>query len=167
MTESGSPYLPPPPSPYPHPQAPVGTPPARRSPMAVRHLASAVIALVLTPVGLLVFDYGAGRYRMEQARTFDNSETGGELALILLGVAILVAVGATGRVSGLGPVLAGLVWGLLPFLWFLADLEGFFRFSRDLPTTQFWFGDPPYLFPLVAALGVGAGLAGRWRGRPQ
>lgn len=167
MTESGSPYLPPPPPHLPAYGAPHGSPPRERSSMALRHLASVVGALVLTPVGLLVFDYGAGRYRMEQARTFDNSETAGELALILLGGAILVAVAATGRLSGLGPLLAGVVWGALPFLWFLADLESFFRLSRDLPSTHHWFGDPPYLFPLVAALGIGAGLAGRWRGRPQ
>jgi hypothetical protein len=132
--------------------------------MALRHLASVVLALGLTPVGVLVLDYGAGKYYLERARNFDNSGAVGELLLVLLGALILLAVAATARLSGLGPVLAGLVWGLVPFLWFLADIESFFDLTRDLPSTYFWFGSPSYLFPLVAVACVGAGLAGRWRG---
>jgi hypothetical protein len=133
--------------------------------MVLRHLGSVVLALGLTPVGVLVFDYGAGKYYVERARNFDNSGAAGELLLMLVGALVLLAVAATARLSGLGPVLAGLVWGLVPFAWFLADIESFFDFTRDLPSTYYWFASPSYLFPLVAAMLVGAGLAGRWRGR--
>lgn len=168
MTESGAPYAPPPPPPNASaPFAPPFAPPSRprRRSMALRHLGSVALALALTPVGILVFDYGAGRYNLEHSRTFDNSGTAGELALMFLGAAVLVAAAASARLSGLGPVLAGLVWGVLPFVWFLADLRSFFDFSQDLPSTHFWFSSPPYLFPLVAAMLLAAGLVGRWRGR--
>ncbi|TNM38587.1 hypothetical protein FHP29_15255 [Nocardioides albidus] len=153
MTESAAAYLlPPPPSP-------------RGSSMVLRHLASVVLALGLTPVGVLVLDYGAGKYYEERIRNFSNAGTTDELLLILLGGVILMGVAACGRLSGLGPVLAGLLWGLVPFVWFLADIEGFFELSQDLPSTYLWFRSPSSMFPLVAAMLVGAGLAGRWRGR--
>jgi hypothetical protein len=152
MTESAAPYLPPP-----------GLP--RRSSMVLRHLASIVLALGLTPVGVLVFDYGAGKYYEERIRNFSNAGTTDELLLMLVGAVVLAAVAACSRLSGLGPVLAGLVWGVVPFVWFLADIESFFDFSQDLPSTYLWFRSPSYVFPLVAAMLVGAGLAGRWRGR--
>ncbi|XBB66543.1 hypothetical protein ABFU82_20890 [Nocardioides sp. WV_118_6] len=161
--------VPPPPSPSPSPSFPApgypGPGSRSRSPMVLRHLISAVVALVLTPIGIMVFDYGSGKYLQERARTFDNSNAAGELVLLVLGALILLAVAVTARVSGLGPVLAGLVWGGIPFVWFVADLPGFYEFAQDLPSTHFWFTAPSYLFPLVGTLLVGAGLAGAWRGR--
>lgn len=139
--------------------------PPRRSSMVLRHLASVAVALVLTPVGILVFDHGAGTYLDEWFRNLNDPAVTGDLLLMILGALILVAVAACGRVSGLGPVLAGLVWGVIPFAWFLADLRSFTDFAQDLPSTYLWFRSPTYLFPLVAAMLVGAGLAGRWRGR--
>lgn len=152
MAEPAAPYFPPP-------------RPPRRSSMALRHLASVAVALVLTPVGILVFDHGAGTYLDEWFRNFETSAVSGELLLMVLGVLILVAVAACGRLSGLGPVLAGVVWGVVPFVWFLVDLRSFTDFAQDLPSTYLWFRSPTYLFPLVAAMLLGAGLAGRWRGR--
>jgi hypothetical protein len=150
-----------PPPPFPSFPAPAG----RRSSMLPRHLISVVVALVLTPVGIMVFDYGSGKYHQERARNFDGSGTADELLLVVLGALVLLAVAASARISGLGPVLAGLVWGGIPFVWFVADLPGFYDFSQDLPGTYFWFSVPGYLFPLVGTLLVGAGLAGTWRGR--
>lgn len=133
--------------------------------MVLRHVASVVLALGAAPVGILVLDYGAGRYLRERIVNFDEASVGVEIALMFLGAMILMFVAACGRLSGLGPVLAGLVWGLLPLLWFMVDLASFSDFSRDLPSSHFWFPDPPILFTLVAALLVGSGLAGRWRGQ--
>ncbi|MCG8150809.1 hypothetical protein GUY44_09990 [Pimelobacter simplex] len=159
----------PPPPPYaPTPAPTPGSAPVPRSParssMVLRHLAGAVIGLVVTPVGILVFDYGSGKYLQERARNFGDAAITGNLVVMALGALILLAVAASARLSGLGPVLAGLVWGGLPFVWYLVDLTGFFKLSRDLPSTFFWFAVPSYLFPLVGALLVGAGLGGRWRG---
>jgi hypothetical protein len=133
--------------------------------MVLRHLFGAGFALVATPVGVAVFDYGAGEYLRERIVNFDQGGAVPEILLMFLGAGILMVVAASGRLSGLGPVLAGLVWGLGPLVWFMADFASFADFSRDLPSTHFWFGSPPILFPLVAALLIGAGLAGRWRGR--
>lgn len=158
--------VPPPPSPSsPSFPAPAPAPAGRRSSMLPRHLISVVVALVLTPVGIMVFDYGSGRYHQERARSFDGSGTADELLLVVLGALVLLAVAASARISGLGPVLAGLVWGGIPFVWFVADLPSFYDFAQDLPGTYFWFSVPGYLFPLVGTLLVGAGLAGTWRGR--
>ncbi len=162
MTESGETYPPPPSLPPSFPPAPAG-----RSSMVLRHVIGTAVALVLTPIGLLVFDYGSGRYLQERLRTFDESVGAGPLALMIVGLLILAVVAVSARLSGLGPLLAGLVWGGLPFLWVLLDLSSFLRMARDLPGTYFWFSVPTYLFPLVGALLVGAGVAGRWRGRPQ
>lgn len=153
-----------------HPPPPAGLPaPARvgRRSMAVRHIASVVIALGATPVGIVLFDYGAGKYLRERAINFsDGTEGLGWLVLMLVGGLVLMAVAFAARLSGLGPIVAGLLWGLVPLLWFVLDFSSFYDFSRDLPSTHFWFSNPPYLFGLVAPLLIGSGLAGRWRGAP-
>lgn len=131
-----------------------------------RHLIGVAFAFVATPVGLMVFDYGATRYL--QTRALYGSEGRGgftELTLMVAGALVLMAVVASARVSGLGPILAGFLWALVPLIWFMIDLGSFYSFSQDLPSTHFWFSNPPFLFGLVAPLFVGAGLAGRWRGQ--
>ena len=158
MTEPASPYAPP--SPY-----PVTAQQSRRRPMALRHLASALLALAAAPVGILVLDYGAGEYLRERLVRLDSSGGGAELAIMFAGALVLMLVAALSRLSGLGPILAGIVWGAFPMLWFLIDQESLFEFSQDLPSTHFWFADPPLLFVPIAALLVGAGVGGRWRGR--
>ncbi len=144
-----------------------GTPyPQQRRSMVLRHLASAGFALVATPVGIAVFDYGAGQYLRDRVVRLDDSTGPGHLLLMVLGALILLAVAASGRVSGVGPVLAAFVWGAVPLLWFMVDFASFFDVSRDLSSTHFWFANPPFLFGLVAAMLAGAGIAGRWRGSP-
>ncbi|KRB76267.1 hypothetical protein ASE01_14780 [Nocardioides sp. Root190] len=188
MTDFGSPYSPPPPptrsdeaarydQSNQHDQsgqigqfgqsgqpAPDGGRVVRKS-MIGRHVMGVLFALVAAPVGVLVFDYGSGEYLRERIVNFDQTGAVGEILLMFLGAAILMTVALSARLSGLGPILAGLVWGVVPMVWFMADFASFAKFSRDLPSSHFWFSSPPVLFPLVAALLIGAGLAGRWRGR--
>lgn len=160
MTDTSAAY-PPPPAGLPAPTR------AGRRPMAVRHIVSVVIALSATPIGIVLFDYGAGKYLRERAINFsDGAEGLGWLVLMLVGGLVLMAVALTARLSGLGPIVAGVLWGLVPLLWFVVDLASFYDFSRDLPSSHFWFPSPPYLFGLVAPLLIGSGLAGRWRGAP-
>lgn len=161
MTESGA-YAPPPSAPHtPHSHVSQF---GRRS-MAPWHLVSVAIALVVTPVGILLFDYGAGQYLRTRAVYLEgNSGTFSELAPMALGGLLLAGVAATARLSGLGPIVAGFVWGLLPLLWFVIDVRSFFDVMQDLPLNHFWFASPPFLFGLVAALLVGSGAGGRWRG---
>lgn len=168
MTASGAPFAPPPPpgqgppAPFPPPVSPART---LGDSMVLRHVVGVVVALVLTPIGILVFDYGAGTYAQKRAVTLDGSGATRELVLMFVGALVLAAVAASARVSGLGPVVAGLLWGGLPFVWFLVDLRSFFEVTRDLPSSHYWFAVPTYLFPLVGALLVGSGLAGRWGSR--
>jgi len=157
----GSPPPPAPPPAVPRPAAP----PRGGVPMAVRHVLSVVAAAVIAPIGLLVFDYGAEDYSIQRQVYLDQSHTGKGFVLIAVGAVLLLLVAALGRVSGLGPVVAGLLYGVAPFLWFHLDLSSFYSRSRDLPSTHLWFGAAAYEFPLVAALLIGAGLAGRWARR--
>ncbi|GAA3804531.1 hypothetical protein [Nocardioides panacisoli] len=156
-----------PPPTAPPPAVPPLAAPARRGvPMAVRHVLSVVVAVVVAPVALLVFDYGAEEYTVQRTAYFDEAHTGKGLVLVAVGALLLLLVAALGRVSGLGPVLAGLLYGVAPFLWFHLDVSSFYSTARDLPSTHLWFVAAVYEFPLVAALLIGAGLAGRWA-RPR
>ncbi len=186
MTDAGSPPYPAPPSndfgppsngfgppsPYgsPGPGSP-GSPGApgvpgspRRRSMALRHVVSPLVALVAAPIGLALVDYGAEEYR-QSAFGFADSGWSVELLWLFAGGLVLMVAALSARLSGLGPVLAAIVWGLAPFLWFVSDASSFFEFCQDLPSTHFWFGYAPVEFPMLGALLLGAGIAGRWRGR--
>ncbi len=167
MTDAGSsPYLAPPSSDVGPPGtygAPVPTAPRRR-PMVWRHVVGPLVALTATPLGLVLVDYGAGQYLQDVYRFVDSGWSADLLWLFAGGLALMVAA-LSARLSGLGPVLAALVWGVAPFLWFVADKGGFYQLSRDLPSTHPWFSYAPVEFPLIGALLLGAGIAGRWRGR--
>lgn len=167
MTDAGPPPYPAPPSNDFGPPPPFGSPapgsPRRRS-MVWRHIVGPLVALLATPVGFALIDYGATRYIQDVYRYADPGWSAELLWLVAGGLALTVAA-ASARLSGLGPILAFLVWALAPFLWFLSDGAGFYEFSRDLPSTHFWFSYAPLEFPLLGALLLGAGLGGRWRGR--
>lgn len=177
MTDAGPPPYPAPPShdfgPPSHdfgPPAPFGSSgpgapgsPRRRS-MVWRHLLGPLVALGATPFGLALVDYGAGQY-LRDVYAFADSGWSAELLWLLAGGLALTVAALSARLSGLGPVLAALVWGLAPFLWFVSDPGGFYDFSRELPSTHYWFAYAPIEFPLLGALLLGAGIAGRWRGR--
>ena len=75
---------------------------------------------------------------------------------------------AAGRISGLGPLLAGLVLGAGPCAWILLDHTSYVNRANDLPElwshTSFGLvGAAVVLYPTVAGLLLGAALAGRWR----
>lgn len=167
MTEPGPSSYPAPPSHdfgSPGPHGPAGPSSPRRRPMLWRHLVGPLVALVATPVGLALVDYGADRYNRE---TFVTLETGwsAELLWLVAGGLLLAVAAASARLSGLGPLLAALVWAFVPFAWFVFDRGSFFDLASDLPSTHLWFGYAPIEFPLVGALLLGAGIGGRWRGR--
>lgn len=170
MTDAGPPPYPAPPSNDFGPPAPFGSPfpgapgsPRRRS-MVWRHIVGPLVALVATPIGLALVDYGAERY-LREFYAFTTSGWSVELLWLLGGGVFLTVAALSARLSGLGPVLAALVWALAPFLWFIIDRGSFFDFSQDLPSTHFWFGYAPVEFPMLGALLLGAGIGGRWRGR--
>lgn len=133
-------------------------------PMVLRHLVSLAVCLVVTPMALAVLDFGAGDYmrRVNVLIEVGGRDTIKDVALIGTACVLLLLVAACGRLSGLGPVVAGVLYGVLPFAWFILDTASFLRASVRLPSTHLWFEAAPYELPLAAALLIGAGIAGRW-----
>ena len=89
------------------------------------------------------------------------------LATIVIGMVVLAVVGLTSRLSGLGPLLAGLVFGGVPAVLALFAPGRLFGLVRDLPQPYDQAGNglvlaAAVLFPVLTALLVGAGLGGRW-----
>lgn len=138
--------------------------PPRRRPMLWRHLLGPVVALTATPLGLALVDYGGGQYLLDVYRALEPGWSADLLWLVAGGLVLTVAA-LSARISGLGPVLAAVVWGVVPFVWFVADPGSFYRFTRDLPSTHPWLSSAPVELALLGALLLGAGIAGRWRGR--
>jgi hypothetical protein len=143
--------------------------PVKRKGRTGTHLNSLVLSLLLTPIALVLVDYAL-------VNGWGRNLTGGvdePIALragIALGVAaaLLLVVGAMTRASGLGPLVAGLVWGAAPAVGFaLVPLE-MTRRMADLPNLYDNFleglsGPASILFAVLGAVLVGAGLFGRWR----
>jgi xanthine/uracil permease len=157
----------PPPAPYGGMPLP---PPSTGASMALRHLLSVIVAVVVTPIGLAMVDIGATRWMQYAVQRLEPEGVPFlAYALAAIGCVLLLVAAAAGRVSGLGPLLAGILWGAIPTLWILVDFRSFWERSNDLPDVwdhTFWFSYAPIMFPITGALLVGAGLAGRWSSRP-
>ncbi|MCL2541890.1 MAG: hypothetical protein FWE71_05430 [Nocardioidaceae bacterium] len=143
--------------------------PARKRglPMVLRHVIGLVVAIVVTPIGLFLFDYGARDYAAGKQIYLRGIHTPRDLLIMAVAAVLLLLVAVSARISAVGPLVGGLLFGVIPFLWYQIDTAGFASFSRSLPSTQLWFGAAPYEFPLIAVGLVGAGLAGRWRRRVE
>ena len=92
------------------------------------------------------------------------------IALAAAGLCLLVAA-AAGRISGLGPLLAGLVLGAAPAALVLLDFPTYVSRLDDVPEmwghTTFGLSYISFaLYPVVAGLLLGAAFAGRWRRPP-
>ncbi len=80
----------------------------------------------------------------------------------------LFVAAAAGRISGLGPLLAGLVLGAGPSAWIVLDNASYVARANDIPEmwnhTSFGLvGAAVVLFPTAAGVMLGAAVAGRWR----
>lgn len=131
----------------------------------VRHLLSAFFCLVLTPVGIAAMTYGTERYwqlTLDQAGA-ERDVRG--LAAIGAGACILVIVAWLAALSPAGPLLSGLIWGLVPAGIYLAYPHDTTREVSDLLVLPdfalsgavTWLENAAFL--MVGALLVGAGLA--------
>ena len=84
--------------------------------------------------------------------------------LHLLGALMLLAAAAAGRIAGNGPLVAGILSGLLGLVslfsprtvWSLADVFGIHELSYSV------LGYSSVLLPTAGMLLIGAGIAGRW-----
>lgn len=135
--------------------------------MVARHLVSALVALVLVPLAAVCLDIGTDR-GLRQFQTYQLHPSALTLVWLVVGAVLLLVVGLTARLSGLGPLLAGVVWGVVPGALLLLVPRTFLDIVRKLPEFpdghSFWFTYTGFaLFPVLAALLIGGGLAGRWR----
>lgn len=162
MTE---PLLPPPPA-----HAVPSTRPTRAAgvPMALRHVFGVLVGLLVTPVGILLVDIGVQRWQRRVFQTFETGFNVGAAAWIVGGALALFAVAAAARVSGLAPLVGGVLYGVLPGLWIAFSFTSYQEFVLDLPNPPAslemltWLNAGPGLFPVVAAALLGAAVAGRW-----
>jgi hypothetical protein len=135
---------------------------------ANRHLGSVVLCF-LAVLGA----YGAIDYGFERARTAAQDLGTSALpdnTIIALGVAAacLLVAGAAGRISAVGPLLAGLVLGAAPAAWVCLDFSSYVHRLDDVPEiwdhTTFGLSYAGFaVYPVVAGLLLGAAIAGRWR----
>lgn len=137
-----------------------------------RHLGSVLLSFVAVLGAYGALDYGF--YRANTAAS--TGELTGRLpdaTLIAFGAVAgcLLLAAAAARISGLGPLLAGLVLGAAPAAWVLLDFPSYLSRLDDLPEvwdhTTFGLSYVAFaVYPVVAGLMFGAAVAGRWR-RPK
>jgi hypothetical protein len=130
-----------------------------------RHLLSAFLCLLLAPIGIAAMTYGTDRYaQLTLGQAGAERDLRGLVALGA-GACILLMVAWIGALSPVGPVLSGLIWGLIPAVLFLASPRDIRREVSDLPVVPdsalsgivTWLGAGVFL--MLGALLVGAGLA--------
>jgi len=136
---------------------------------ANRHLGSVVLSFlgVLGAYGAIDYAYyrtlGPGLTAYQGGAVSDGVMIAGAIAAGCLFVAA-----AVGRISGLGPLLAGLVLGAGPCAWIVLDHASYVDRANDVPElwshTSFGLvGAGVVLYPIVAGLLIGTAVAGRWR----
>ncbi|WIX79866.1 hypothetical protein QRX50_03430 [Amycolatopsis carbonis] len=141
-------------------QTPVHEPPPPSR--AVARVLSGLLGLVLTPVALGLL--AAGGYRQQTLIAVMSTRRDAlGIALLAGGAILLLLVAALGAWSSSGPLLGGLVGGVLPGVVALAMPEWGFDLLDVLPHGGLSFGLTTWLFSgaLLAAgfLLVGTGLA--------
>lgn len=137
-----------------------------------RHLGSVVISCLAVLGAYCALDYGFFRANVAAQINFLDEPLPDRttIALGVAGLCLLIAAGA-GRISGLGPLLAGLILGAAPSAWVFLDFGSFVHRLDDVPeawdNTTFGLSFISFaVFPSVAGLLLGAALAGRWRRPP-
>jgi hypothetical protein len=147
----------------------VAEPRRRRGLGANRHFGSLVLSFLGVLGGYAALDYayyrtlGAGMSAYQGGELPDN-------VLIVAGIAAgcFFLAAAAGRISAVGPLLAGLVLGVGPCVWLVLDPQSFIDRANDVPElwnhTSFGLvGAAAVIYPTVAGLMIGAAFAGRWR----
>lgn len=133
------------------------------------HVASVFFSVLLTAVALVALDYSLSQGLVNVPDAADGARLAND-AIIAMGIAagVLLVVAALSRLSGLGPLVAGLLWGVLPSIGFALVPADMIQRIADLPDPYADFltglGGSPAVFPVLAGLLVGLGLFGRWRG---
>lgn len=130
----------------------------------------ALVALVVTPIGMGLAAHGA----LDTSRWVimgDAADRVGSMFQIVGGALLLLLVAALAAYSPAGTVLAGLVWGILPGFVFFLFPEDTWRLIGDLPllsdelhvAVHAWVTNG--ITFVVGVLLIGAGVAGTLRRR--
>ncbi len=134
-----------------------------------RHAASVLLSALGVIGAYAAVDYGFYRTLGPDLTAYQGGEISDQ-AMIACAIAAgcLFVAAAAGRISGLGPLLAGLVLGAGPCAWIVLDHASYVARANDLPEmwnhTSFGLvGAAVVLYPTVAGLLLGAAVAGRWR----
>lgn len=142
---------------------------ARRGLGGNRHMASVVLSFLGVLGAYGAVDYGFYRALGPGLTVYQGGELS-DKAMIACAVAAgcLFVAAAAGRISGLGPLVAGLVLGAGPCAWIVLDHASYVSRANDLPEmwnhTSFGLvGAAVVLYPTVTGLLLGAALTGRWR----
>ena len=136
---------------------------------ANRHAASVLISALGMLGAYGAVDYGFYRTLGTDLTVYQGGEIS-DKAMIAFAIAAgcLFVAAAAGRISGLGPLLAGLVLGAGPSAWIVLDNASYVARANDIPEmwnhTSFGLvGAAVVLFPTAAGVMLGAAVAGRWR----
>jgi hypothetical protein len=134
-----------------------------------RHLGSVVLSFLGVLGAYGAFDYAFYRTLGPDLTVYQGGGLSDQ-AMVAAGVAAacLFVAAAAGRISALGPLLAGLVLGAGPCVWIVLDHASYVDRANDIPElwshTSFGLvGASVVLYPTVAGLLIGAAMAGRWR----
>ncbi|MFD1825255.1 MULTISPECIES: hypothetical protein [Mumia] len=136
-----------------------------------RHFGSLLIGLLLPPVALVLFDWGLARYWYDVLRFSGADSALWPFAVVAAGAALLLVVAAAGRLSWIGPALAGLLYGVAPTLAIVLARDEVLRIGselRDSLYAQAVINAPFYgflLYPTIAALLLGTAIASARRRR--
>ncbi|WP_181771754.1 hypothetical protein [Amycolatopsis pittospori] len=136
-----------------------------RAGRGVRRVLSGAGGLILTPVALGLLAWGGLRQQMLVQATLSTQRDVFSIGLLVGGGILLLAVGLLGALSATGPILSGLVWGVVPGVAAAAVPEWGFQLVKYLPQNDVTYGVTSWLF-IGGLLGtgfllIGAGLASR------
>ncbi len=134
-----------------------------------RHMASVLLSFLGVLGAYAAVDYGFYRALGPDLTVYQGGELSDQAMIacaVAAGCLFLAALAA--RISGLGPLLAGLVLGAGPCAWIALDHASYVARANDLPEiwnhTSFGLvGAAVVLYPTVAGLLLGAAVAGKWR----
>ena len=134
-----------------------------------RHVGSVLLSFLGVLGAYGAVDYGFYRTLGPDLTVYQGGEVSDQAMLACaVAAACLFVAAAAGRISGLGPLLAGLVLGAGPCAWIALDHASYVARANDLPEmwnhTSFGLvGAAVVLYPTVAGLLLGAAFAGKWR----
>ncbi|WP_410668620.1 hypothetical protein [Amycolatopsis sp. cmx-4-68] len=123
------------------------------------HVVSALGGLVLTPVALGLLSWGGLRQQQLVQATLSTNRDSLGIALLAGGAILLLVVAALGALSAVGPILGGLIYGVLPGVAAMAVPEWGFRLVNLMPKSDIAYGVMDILF-IGGLLGVGFLLVG-------